>query len=120
MQRRPRRRRLRAEGWLAGLAFLLVPPQACHAHETWADGRPVPDWVKRACCGPTDAHHLRPDQIRRVRDGYRIDGYPGMIYDSQVLPSEDGEYWAFYSRSTGANGEEIFTSVFCFFAPGWS
>lgn len=106
--------------WFASLAALLALPSAVQAHTTWANGLPVPAWVTKACCGPSDAHHLRADQVRRVPDGYRIDGYEGMVYDAQVLPSEDGEYWAFYSQSTQRNGDKIFTSVFCFFAPSWS
>ena len=116
----PRRCAGRAGGWLASMALLLALPQAAHAHATWADGRPVPDWVAKACCGPADAHHLRADQVHRIPDGYRIDAHPGLIYDTQVLPSEDGEYWAFYSEVEGTGGDRIFTSVFCFFAPGWS
>lgn len=100
-----------------GLLCLLAPRGAAQAHSTWANGMPVPDWVTKACCGPSDAHHLQPAQVHRVANGYRIDGYPGTIYDVQVLPSEDGEFWAFYSVGVGANGEKVFTNVFCFFAP---
>lgn len=103
----------------AASAFLLTFPSAAGAHTTWANGMPVPDWVTKACCGPSDAHHLRPNEVHRVDDGFRIDGYPRTIYDAQVLPSEDGEYWAFYAERTGTGGEKIFTSVFCFFAPSW-
>jgi hypothetical protein len=37
-----------------------------YAHDYWADGKPVPNWVKTSCCGPADAHHLRPDQVHKV------------------------------------------------------
>lgn len=101
------------------MSLLFAVPGAALAHTTWANGLPVPEWVKRSCCGPSDAHHLSPNQVHRTPDGYRIDGYPQTIYDAQVLPSEDGEYWAFYSELHDAKGERTFTSVFCFFAPSW-
>ena len=69
--------------------------------------------------GRANAHHLTPDQVHRVDDGFLIDGYPKIVYDAQVLPSQDGEYWAFYSRWDDADGHRMFTSVFCFFAPSW-
>jgi hypothetical protein len=120
-RRPPARRSLPRLGkMIASLALLLVLPSVAEAHLTWANGLPVPDWVTRACCGAGDAHHLRADQIRRVPDGYRIEGYEGLIYDAQTLPSEDGEYWAFYSEVTQPSGDRIATSVFCFFAPSAS
>ena len=102
---------------LAILALVLLAPSPSRAHETWGNGLPVPEWVSKACCGPADAHRLRPDQVRRVEDGYLIDGYPRKIYDSQVLPSEDGEFWAFYSEFVDTDGAKGFTSVYCFFVP---
>ena len=98
-------------------ALLLSSVGPLSAHRTWNNGLPVPDWVTRSCCGADDAHRLSPDQVHRVQDGYRIDGYPRVIFDAQVLPSEDGEYWAFYSKRRDADGVEFFSSVFCFFAP---
>ena len=105
--------------WLATASVLFAVPDAARAHTRWGDGLPVPEWVSKACCGPSDAHHLRPDQVHRVPHGYRIDGYPDDIDDTQVLPSQDGEYWAFYSETRDADGRRTFTSVFCFFAPSW-
>ena len=102
---------------MVGLLGLLASSSATHAHSTWANGVPIPEWVTKACCGPGDAHHLQPAQVHRVDGGYRIDGYPKVIYDVQVLPSEDGEFWAFYAVSTSESGERLFTNVFCFFAP---
>ncbi len=101
----------------ASFCLLLMTVSSSLAHETWGNGLPVPEWVVRACCGPADAHRLRPDQVRRVDDGYLIEGYPRTIHDAQVLPSEDGEYWAFYSEYVDAAGATGFTSVYCFFAP---
>ncbi len=99
--------------------FILVIACASpsQAHQTWGNGLPVPEWVAKACCGPADAHRLRPDQVRRVDQGYAIEGYPRIVYDAQVLPSEDGEYWAFYSTFRDADGVAAYSSVYCFFAP---
>jgi hypothetical protein len=42
---------------LGGLLALCAGNRA-YAHDQWANGDPVPAWVKRACCGPHDIHHL--------------------------------------------------------------
>jgi hypothetical protein len=98
---------------LAAAAILLYCVPAS-AHDVWANGTPVPAWIKRACCGPADAHHLQPDQVHRVADAYYlVDGYFRPIPISDALPSEDGEYWIFYkSNKSGSQ-----TGVFCFFVP---
>ena len=58
----------------AGVALF---PIAAHAHDHWVTGEPVPAWVKTECCGPKDAHHLRPDQVRRNAAGdYVVDITP--------------------------------------------
>ena len=87
---------------------------AAEAHDVWSDGTPVPEWIKGACCGPADAHHLRPDQVHRVSDDtYQVDGYFGRVAAADAQPSQDGEYWIFYkdNRSGSQSG------VFCFFVP---
>ena len=88
-----------------------------HAHDYWADGKAVPNWVKASCCGPADVHHLRPDQVHKVSGDeakklrpryassvgsdllyYVVDGYFRPIYAGapNVIPSQDGDYWLFY------------------------
>ncbi len=99
------------------LVLVIFGASPSQAHQTWGNGLPVPEWVSRSCCGPADAHRLTPDQVRRVENGYVIQGYPNIIYDAQVLPSEDGEYWAFYAVFKDSDGVQAFTSVYCFFAP---
>ena len=97
---------------LAIITGLAARPAA--AHDMWANGDIVPGWVKSACCGPDDAHHLRPDQVHRVSDDYyMVDGYRYRIPARQALPSQDGDYWIFY-RDEGAGGQ---SSVYCFFVP---
>ena len=82
-------------------------------HERWADGSIPPAWVAKACCGVADSHHLSMDQIHREAGGWRVDGYPDLIPDDKVLPSQDGDAWIFY-RSYG-NGQ--YSNVYCFFYP---
>lgn len=96
-------------------AALICAPLAAPAHDTWANGEPVPAWVKRACCGPEDAHHLRPEQVRIAADGYHVDGYRAAIPIGSELPSPDGSFWIFYrDLSDGSQ-----SNVYCFFvAPG--
>jgi hypothetical protein len=87
---------------------------AAAAHDVWANGDIVPGWVKAACCGPDDAHHLRPEQVHRVSDDYyEVDGYRYRIPARNALPSQDGDYWIFY-RDNGGAGQ---SDVYCFFVP---
>ncbi len=97
---------------IAALGFLPLVSLAS-AHDQWADGSAVPSWVKASCCGPAEAHHLTPDQVHRVSDdAYRIDGVDALIPVSRALPSQDGEYWAFY-----ADGIKPAPTVHCLFIP---
>jgi len=93
---------------------LLLVASAANAHDVWSNGQPVPAWVKAACCGPEDVHHLRPDQVHRISDDYyAVDGYSTPIPASIALPSQDGDYWIFYADNQ--NGRQ--STVFCFFVP---
>jgi hypothetical protein len=131
---------------LIAICWFVSP--AC-AHDYWEDGKAVPNWVKASCCGPADAHHLRPDQVHKV-DGeeakklrpkyahflgdhfeyYVVDGYlrPIYAYGSNVIPSQDGDYWLFYDNGGKQCGgqpdgggsscyEEPQSDVYCFFVP---
>jgi hypothetical protein len=100
----------------ASLALGLVAP-AVSAHDVWADGSTVPIWVKSACCGKDEAHLLRPNQVHKVEGGYRIDGYPLIVSETSVLPSQDENYWAFY-QIYGIVGNKLQVSnIRCFFVP---
>ena len=95
-----------------GFAAMLGAAPA-HGHDQWADGEPVPNWVKKACCGPEDAHHLREDQVHQDSEGWHVQGYHRTIPNGAELPSPDGTYWIFYrSLSDGTQ-----TRVYCFFVP---
>jgi hypothetical protein len=98
---------------LCAVSFLLSLG-AAEAHDVWSDGRVVPAWVKAACCGPEDVHHLRPDQVHRISDDYyAIDGYRAPVPAKIALPSQDGDYWIFY-RDIGNTDQ---TRIYCFFVP---
>jgi hypothetical protein len=98
---------------IAALLFALSASGA-DAHDYWSDGKSVPNWVKASCCGPADAHHLRPDQVHRISDDYySVDGYVRRIPVGQALPSQDGDYWIFYRD----DGSGIQSGVYCFFVP---
>jgi hypothetical protein len=72
--------------------MVLLCPGFAHAHETWADGKKVPDWVKQSCCGSADVHRLTVSNIHTApwNDNYMIiDGYREPIRKATALPSED-------------------------------
>ncbi len=97
------------------LAALMLSSGAARAHDRWADGTPVPKWIKSACCDASDAHHLRPDQVHRVSDEYyEVDGYYGRVAAAEAQPSQDGEYWIFYKNNKSGATQ---SGVFCFVVP---
>ena len=87
-------------------------PASASAHDFWANGEPVPAWVKAMCCGPEDAHHLRAGAVHIEADGYHIDGLNTVVPIARALPSPDGSYWGFWSPQL-----EPDVVIFCFFAP---
>ena len=91
----------------------LVMATGASGHEKWADGSPVPAWVKKSCCGPEDVHHLMPSQVHRMADGWHVDGYNEVLPYGKELPSADGDYWIFY-RTLQDGSQSV---VYCFFAP---
>ena len=94
-----------------------------HAHDVWANGQPVPSWVKESCCGPSDAHHLTQEQVHGPTKGangvlyYTVDGYPDPVAASSALPSQDGDYWIFYTTGVDMSGKRYWGQVYCFFIP---
>lgn len=97
---------------ILAIAVLAVTVGGAHGHERWANGEPVPAWAKRACCGPTDVHHLRPEQVHQQQDGFHVDGLSEVVPYAKALPSPDGEYWGFWH--TYSDGST--SSPYCFFA----
>jgi len=101
--------------WSAAFALGLLLPAS--AHDVWADGSQIPVWVKTACCGKDESHLLRPSQVHKVERGYRIDGYPLIVPDTSALPSQDGNYWAFYQIYGIVNDKPQVSNIRCFFVP---
>jgi hypothetical protein len=98
---------------IACAALALTYAQApALAHDFWANGEPVPAWVKKSCCGPEDVHHLRPDQVHLLADGYHIDGLDVVVPEAKALPSPDGTYWAFWNPLLKPK-----PLVYCLFVP---
>lgn len=95
---------------LAATALLLGG--GASAHERWANGEPVPAWVKRACCSQAHAHHITNEApIHEMSDGLHIDGYSHVVPYETILPSPDGSTWLFYS--TNADGSQ--NAPYCVF-----
>jgi hypothetical protein len=95
------------------LASLIGSAPESFAHDQWSNGEPVPRWVKAACCGPEDAHHLQSTQVQQGPDGWRVDGYRQLIPNGRELPSLDGTYWIFYRNLSDGSQSK----VYCFFVP---
>ena len=98
---------------LAVVALSVALASSVLAHDEWADGSPVPAWVKSSCCGPEDVHHLTAQQVRAMADGWHVEGYKDVLPYGKELPSQDGDYWIFYKNYP--DGTQ--TPVYCFFAP---
>ena len=109
---------------LSVAAFIALAAPA-GAHDQWANGQPIPDWIKSSCCGPADAHQLRPDQVHDMGDYYLVDGYSRQIAKyvisgekwepaSNIIPSQDGYYWIFYRVLSDGVTQ---SNVYCFFVP---
>jgi hypothetical protein len=92
-------------------AFLAFATVGSSAHDLWSNDQPVPEWVKKSCCGKEDAHNLPDEVVKVTPQGYAIPEYPDVIPYAKALPSPDGTYWAFYQKN------EYGWMMFCFFAP---
>ena len=104
--------------WVALLAALSLLPGFAEAHNVWANGKAVPDWVKGACCGPADVHRLTMSNVHTApwnEDYLIVDGYREPIRKATALPSEDGFVWIFYKDDVNTpSGQSV---VYCFFVP---
>jgi hypothetical protein len=95
---------------LPGPVTGIVFNPAAYADETGA----IPPWISSACCGASDAHRLRADQVYRVSEwNWRADGYSREIPNDKVKPSQDGSAWVFYG--TSSDGKQGYP--YCAFVP---
>jgi hypothetical protein len=95
----------------AVIACLLLAPSA-QAHDQWANGDPIPAWVKAECCGPADAHQLSPDDVSLQDDGWHFRQVDTVVPRGKELLSQDGAIWAFWNPALGRDAP-----IYCFFAP---
>jgi hypothetical protein len=89
-----------------GLVGLLLVTTSASAHDQWANGNPIPDWVKHACCVENyqtiDERRLHrvmgPDVVTQEWKllGYRVDGFYNLVSVDHRFDSEDGLTWIFY------------------------
>ncbi len=99
--------------WKLAAVLLIVTCTHLPAHEKWADGSPVPAWIKQACCGVADAHRLEVEDVSIQGNSWIVRGYKGSIPIGTELPSQDGQYWIFYKDFS--DGKQ--SGVYCFFVP---
>ncbi len=90
----------------------MIAAGPAHGHDFWSNGEEVPIWVKSVCCGKADAHHLKPSAVHIMADGVHIDGLDVVIPITRVLPSMDGQPWAFWNPSA-----EPTPLIYCIFLP---
>ena len=83
-----------------------------HAHDFGCDGKPVPHWIKAACCGPADAHAF--DTLEQDGNGdYHvvIKGERVTLSQKNALPSQDQCFWVFYNENVSS------PVIYCFLIP---
>lgn len=85
------------------MLILLFYVYAANAHNQWANGSTVPDWIKKACCGQAEAHILGSNDYWIDRNGFHIKAIEAVVPLDKVLPSQDGKVWAFYRDDVGRN-----------------
>ena len=95
---------------IIGLFCMALRAQA---HEEWANGTPVPTWIKTACCGPADAHLLSEDEYFIDNFGFHVKGIDMVFPLDKVLPSQDGKVWAFFPSGVGEHA-----NIYCVFYTG--
>ena len=98
---------------MAPFALATTLATLAYAHDQWADGSAVPAWVKSSCCGPADAHLLAPGDYSIDSEGFHIVGIKMVFPFDRVLPSQDGQVWAFYPPGVGENA-----NIYCVFYSG--
>jgi hypothetical protein len=81
---------------IAAAAAFCGPPAT--AHQTWGDGSPVAESIKRKCCGDAEVHLLQPGSVHALADGWHIDGFAKAVPYGVELPSPDGYEWGFWSE----------------------
>ena len=104
---------------IAVLAFAAVVIESASAHDKGCDASPVPEAIKLDCCGKTDEHQLKPEQITRgPNDEYIVsfERYTFVIPADKALPSNDPCSHIFF-ENVWAMDSGNFVRVYCFLTP---
>ena len=96
--------------YLSPILIMIFSPAS--SHDFWMNGEPVPKYVKQACCGVSDAHHLKKSALHLMADGWHIEGITTVVPAERATPSPDGEAWAFWNV-----GLEPSPVIYCLFVP---
>lgn len=122
--------------FLVMLAFLVALDTMATAHDKWANGEPIPQWIKDHCCSGDEAVDLtRTMGITagsiHIREGgamhmdpenrgtpatyvyYRVEGFDNEVAAAKVYPSQDGHVWAFYAKTS----QPPQAVIYCLFVP---
>ncbi len=107
----------------------LLFSTSAYSHDQWANGTPVPEWVKSKCCNASEAKNLSKDFGVTVADitthklpsaatgtevtVYHIKGFLPDTYSLGVYPSQDGDIWVFSDKD---NPKEAL-HFWCMFLP---
>jgi len=79
----------------------------------WANGQPIPEWVKNLCCNGNEAHMLDESAVSQDAQGhYHVQGYNNVPRDDHVFASMDGHVWMFVSIFGAPNA-----AIWCLFIP---
>ena len=109
------------------LIGMLSVTTSASAHDQWANGKPIPDWVKRACC-VEDYQTIDERRVHRVIGpdamtqewgllGYRVDGFHNLVPVDRRFDSEDGLTWIFYGipNSDDLGMSDMKPAIYCLF-----
>jgi hypothetical protein len=110
-----------------GLIGMLLVTTSASAHDQWANGKPIPDWVKQACC----AENYQTIDERRVHRlmgsdpltnkwgplGYKVDGFHNIVPVDRRFDSEDGLTWIFYGLPYSIDEfvSDMSPAIYCLF-----
>jgi hypothetical protein len=109
------------------LVGLLLLTTSASAHDRWANGKPIPDWVKQACC-VEDYQTIDERRVHRVMGpdpttqewellGYRVDGFYNLVPVDRRFDSEDGLTWIFYGVPYSSDDivSDMSPAIYCLF-----
>lgn len=111
--------------WIIGIpAALLLAWLLVYGYEP-AYGHGDAAWIQEnypLCCGPTDCEPVAAADVARIKAGWVVDGYEGVLPHKDLRRSMDGRWWAceiFLGGDDGDEGDEgDYRGIRCLFRPG--